>query len=203
MNSAHLGSDYSPDVPLTYGEYRLLVEQSPIMIWRSDTSKKCDYFNRIWLEFTGRTMEQEMGDGWAEGVHPDDMERCIKIYVSSFDLRLPFEMEYRLRRYDGAYRWIFDRGVPFTADDGSFAGYIGSCVDVTERVEAQRALREAAEQELSMLRGLLSICSYCKSIRNPDGRWEGVESYVKSRSAANVSETICPQCIGRVLPLNS
>ena len=128
-------------------EYRLLVEHSPVLIWRADRSKKCDYFNRVWLEFTGRTMEQEAGDGWAEGVHPDDLARCFEIYSSSFDLRLPFEMEYRLRRHDGVYRWIFDRGVPYTDDAGEFLGYIGSCVDVTERREAEQRGRELAAEK--------------------------------------------------------
>ena len=185
---------------LSATEYRLLVEHSPVMIWRADKTKKCDYFNAVWLDFTGRTMHQEFGDGWAEGVHPDDFERCLKIYISSFDLRIPFEMEYRLRRYDGVYRWIFDRGVPYGDDRGEFLGYIGSCVDVTARVEAQRALHDTAQAELSLLRGLLSICGYCKRIRN-DGRWEPVETFVQERSQAEFSETICPQCIGRALPL--
>jgi PAS domain S-box-containing protein len=131
---------------LTAAEYRLLVEHSPVMIWRSGRDKKCDYFNRVWLEFTGRTMAQESGDGWAEGVHPEDLERCFKIYTSSFDQRLPFEMEYRMRRHDGVYRWIFDRGVPCVDDHGDFLGYIGSCVDVTDRKEAGEARRRSEDQ---------------------------------------------------------
>ena len=132
---------------LTAIEYRLLVEHSPVLIWRADLNKKCDYFNEVWLDFTGRTLEQELGDGWAEGVHPEDLDRCLKIYVTNFDARQPFEMEYRLRRHDGVYRWIFDRGVPYTDDHGEFLGYIGSCVDVTERREGEQAkLDIAAEQ---------------------------------------------------------
>ena len=132
------------DVPLTPTEYRLLLEHSPVMIWRADRSKKCDYFNRVWLAFTGRTVAQELGDGWAEGVHPDDLGRCLDMYISSFDRRLPFEMEYRLRRYDGVYSWIFDRGVPYADDRGEFLGYIGSCVDVTERRDAEQRGRDLA-----------------------------------------------------------
>ena len=132
---------------LTAIEYQLLVEHSPVLIWRADLNKKCDYFNKVWLDFTGRTLEQELGDGWAEGVHPDDLDRCFKIYVSNFDARQPFEMEYRLKRHDGVYRWIFDRGVPYTDHHGEFLGYIGSCVDVTERREGEQAkLDIAAEQ---------------------------------------------------------
>src|SRR6476659_705111 len=105
----------------TATEYRLLVQHSPVMIWRSGLDAACDYFNETWLAFTGRTLEQEMGNGWAEGVHPEDFKRCVKHYLDHFHRRQEFEMEYRLRRHDGAWRWIFDRGVPFTNDDGEFA----------------------------------------------------------------------------------
>jgi PAS domain S-box-containing protein len=152
-------SDHHSQSPLGIAEYRLLVEQAPIMFWRSDHNKKCDYFNLVWLEFRGRTLAQEAGEGWAEGLHPDDRDRCLETWFASFELRRPFEMEYRLLRHDGIYRWIFDRGVPFTRENGVFAGYIGSCIDVTDRVEAQKALYEATQKELSTLRGLLSICS--------------------------------------------
>lgn len=146
-NSDPLTAIAGPSRPhLTAIEYRLLVEHSPVLIWRADVNKKCDYFNQVWLEFTGRTLEQEFGDGWAEGVHPDDLDRCFQIYVSSFDQRQPFEMEYRLKRYDGEYRWIFDRGVPYYNDNGEFLGYIGSCVDVTERREAEQQKLELAAE---------------------------------------------------------
>ncbi|QRK10180.1 PAS domain-containing sensor histidine kinase [Archangium violaceum] len=109
------------------------------MVWRSGLDAQCNYFNATWLRFTGRTLEQEVGDGWVSGVHPDDLRRCVDTYLSNFERRTAFEMEYRLRRHDGVYRYIFDRGVPFTDDSGQFAGFIGSCVDVHERREADRA----------------------------------------------------------------
>jgi PAS domain S-box-containing protein len=111
------------------------------MVWRSNTAGHCDYFNLTWLSFTGRTLEEEIGEGWLVGVHPDDREPCITSYLDHFARREPFEMEYRLRRHDGFYRYIFDRGVPFEDEAGRFAGFIGSCVDVHERreLDAQKA----------------------------------------------------------------
>lgn len=147
--NASAAGELSPE-QLTAIEYRLLIEHSPVMIWRADVNKKCDYFNQTWLGFTGRTLADERGDGWATGVHPDDLDRCFNIYVSSFDKRVPFEMEYRLRRHDGLYRWIFDRGVPYTDDHGNFLGYIGSCVDVTERIEADERIREFAAEQAAL-----------------------------------------------------
>ena len=120
---------------LTEAEYRALVDHSPVLVWRAGLDAGCDYFNETWLAFTGRTLEQELGDGWTEGVHPDDFERCLETYQRSFHARRAFEMEYRLRRHDGVYRYLFDRGVPFHDEAGAFAGFIGSCVDVHERVE--------------------------------------------------------------------
>jgi PAS domain S-box-containing protein len=157
------------DRPLTPMEYRLLVEHSPVMVWRSALDAKCDYFNGTWLEFTGRTLAQELGDGWAEGVHPRDLERCVAFYLDHFRRRQPFEMEYRLRRRDGAFRWIFDRGVPYTDDSGAFAGFIGSCVDVHERRIAQEAQQEQTREQLELARDferwILAIVSH--DIRDP------------------------------------
>ena len=135
-------------------QYRLLVESSPVMIWRSRLDAKCDYFNETWLAFTGRTFDQELGDGWAEGVHPDDLDRCVGIYRDHFARRAVFEMEYRLRRHDGLYRYLFDRGVPFVDETGEFGGFIGSCVDVEERVQAQALLEAAAARERRVAEGL-------------------------------------------------
>ncbi|MEI8291878.1 MAG: PAS domain S-box protein, partial [Verrucomicrobiota bacterium] len=125
--------------------YLSLLENAPAMVWRAGTDAKCDWFNASWLKFTGRRMEQEVGDGWAEGVHPEDLNRCVKLYLDSFHKREPFEMEYRLRRHDGKFRWITDSGVPFNNLDGSFGGYIGYCHDINDRRETDAALRRREE----------------------------------------------------------
>ncbi|GAM11160.1 putative protein [Geobacter sp. OR-1] len=181
-------------ITLSYQEYQNLVEQAPILIWRANREALCDYFNECWLSFRGRTLEQEYGNGWAEGVHPDDFARCLKIYLDNFNARKIFEMEYRLMRHDGVYRWIFDRGVPFTNEHGEFAGYIGSCVDVTERVEAQEALKQRLEQEIKILKGIIPICSCCKRIRNDEQIWQQIEAYISEHSDALFSHGLCPTC---------
>jgi len=122
--------------------FRLVANSAPVLIWMSGTDKLCTFFNTCWLDFTGRSVEQELGEGWAQGVHPADLERCLSIYSGAFDARMDFEMEYRLRRYDGKYRWIVDYGVPRIESDGTFCGYIGSCVDITDRKMNAESLEE-------------------------------------------------------------
>lgn len=118
--------------------FRQIADTAPVLIWLSDSSTECTWYNQPWLAFRGRTMDQELGHGWSEGVHPEDLENCIKVYLDSFGQRLPFCMEYRLRRYDGVYRWMLDHGAPRFSESGDFLGYIGTCVDVTEIREMRR-----------------------------------------------------------------
>ena len=114
-------------------------------------------------------------------------------------MREIFEMEYRLRRFDGEYRWIFDRGVPYSDSEGNFKGYIGSCIDVTERIEAEHALKRAREMEIEELQAILPICSYCKKIRNDRNYWEQIESYISNHSNTLFSHSICPECAEKAM----
>lgn len=128
--------------------FRLMADASPVLIWVSDLDRHRTYFNKGWLDFTGRTLEEETGMGWTIGAHPDDEARCFHLQTEAFDRREPFETEFRLRRVDGVYRWILDRGVPRFDEHGTFLGYVGSCVDITDLKHAQDALRDN-EQRLS------------------------------------------------------
>lgn len=124
----------------TEERFQGMVNTAPVLIWIAGTDMKATYFNDKWLDFTGRTMEEECGDGWTEGVHPDDLESCLDCYTSAFKLRKPFSMEYRLRNSKGEYRWILDNGVPHFAHDGQLLGYIGACTDITEKKWAETIL---------------------------------------------------------------
>jgi len=122
--------------------FRLVADTAPVLMWMSGRDKLCNFFNQCWLDFTGQSMEHEIGEGWASGVHPEDLTYCLKTYSGAFDARVDFEMEYRLKRFDGKYRWIVDYGVPRFESDGSFCGYIGSCIDITDRKSTEASLEE-------------------------------------------------------------
>ena len=123
-----------------------MADASPVLLWMSGTDSLCNFFNATWLAFTGRSLEQELGVGWAEGVHFEDFQRCIDTYEEAFGARREFAMEYRLRRADGEYRWLLDRGTPRYTPDGRFAGYIGSCVDITDHKHLEAELRRAVRE---------------------------------------------------------
>jgi len=130
-------------------QFRNLANSAAVMLWMSGPDKLCTWVNAQWLTFVGHAMEQELGNGWAESIHPEDFDRCLQTYATSFDAREPFSMEYRLRRHDGQWRWILDNGTPRYDAHKNFTGYIGSCVDVTsvklleeQRVIAERKLRQ-------------------------------------------------------------
>jgi PAS domain S-box-containing protein len=124
----------------TESRFRTMADHAPVLLWMAGLDGLCDFFNHTWLEFTGRTLGEELGNGWAEGVHAEDLSGCMQVFLEAFVARRPFAMEYRLLRRDGVYRWIFDQGAPRFDGEGTFVGFIGSCVDVTSQRDAREAL---------------------------------------------------------------
>ena len=131
--------------------FRNMADTAPVMLWKSDADGLCDYFNKPWLDFTGRTLEQEMGHGWAQGIHPDDYPNCLNSYFSAYKERHECRIEYRLRRADGQYRWLIEHGVPRFNPDGTFAGFIGSCVDITKRKEIETEIETLSLHNQTLL----------------------------------------------------
>ncbi len=127
--------------------YITVLEEFPTLIWRSGLDGRCDYFNKTWLAFTGRSLQQELGDNWMSGIHPSEAPKFTRVYQSSFRARKAFEIEFRLRRYDGVYRWVINTGRPFFDLEGKFAGYIGSCLDITEQKEVEEKLRDMSHRD--------------------------------------------------------
>ena len=141
--------------------FRATADHAPVLIWISDASKRYTWFNKPWLDFTGRLMEEELGLGWTWNIHPEDRANHLKTYETAFDRRQPFTLEFRLRRHDGVYRWILDTGTPLEGPDGEFAGYIGSCVDINDRIKAERSLTEVNRRKDEFLAML------AHELRNP------------------------------------
>jgi PAS domain S-box-containing protein len=131
--------------------FQAMADTAPVLIWMTGTDALCNYFNKPWLDFTGRTMEQEVGTGWIEGVHPDDVQGCYDGFLPAFHARKPFRMEYRLRRADGEYRWLMESGIPRYTGAGEFVGYIGSNIDITDlkRAETERRRLHQLEADLA------------------------------------------------------
>ncbi len=131
--------------------FQVMADTAPVLIWMTGPDGLCNYFNKPWLEFTGRTTEQEIGTGWIQGVHPDDVQGCFDGFLPAFHARKPFRMKYRLRRADGEYRWIMESGIPRYTGAGEFAGYIGSNIDITDlkRAEEERERLHRLEADLA------------------------------------------------------
>jgi PAS domain S-box-containing protein len=191
--------------------FRVMADTAPVLVWRSGIDKACDFFNQSWRGFRGRTQEQERGAGWAEGVHPDDLEECLRIYGSAFDARTPFAMDYRLQRADGEYRWVLDTGVPRYDEHGQFAGYVGSAIDITERkaievrnrdlagwlisaqeTERRRIARDLHDDLSQHLAGLSIMLSTLKrSVGNPGSQTDVDRTFTTLQSrAAALAETV-------------
>jgi PAS domain S-box-containing protein len=139
--------------------FQMMADTAPVLIWMTGTDALCNYFNKPWLEFTGRSMEQEVGTGWTEGVHPDDVQGCFDCFLPAFHARKPFRMEYRLRRADGEYRWVIESGIPRYTGNGEFAGYIGSNIDITDlkRAEQERERLRHAQADLARVSRVTSM----------------------------------------------
>lgn len=133
--------------------FQAMADTAPVLIWTTGTDGLCNYFNKPWLDFTGRTLEQEVGTGWLEGVHPDDVQGCFDGFLPAYHARKPFSMEYRLKRADGEYRWVIESGIPRYTGGGNFAGYIGSNIDITElkRAETERERLHQLETDLARI----------------------------------------------------
>jgi PAS domain S-box-containing protein len=149
--------------------FRHMADSAPVMIWVSGLDKLCTFFNQPWLDFTGRTIEEELGNGWASGVHPEDLDRCLVTYNSSFDAGRSFKMEYRLRRADGEYHWVLDNGTPLYRGD-EFVGFIGSCIDISEQKLIEERLR-ASEIQLLDAQRLAKLGSFERQIDTGRADW--------------------------------
>ncbi len=153
------------DLAASEVRFRGIAEQLPVMIWRLGGDGLYDYFNQTWYDFRGRVrgVDSDAGFGWTEAVHPEDRQRCLNVYCDAFEKREPFEHTYRMRRHDGQYRWVADRGTPYHDDRGHFLGFLGSCLDVTERIDLERSLeqqKEMAEESSRHKTRLLSALSH-------------------------------------------
>jgi len=147
--------------------FRIVAESAPVMVWMSGVDRLCDWFNPPWLEFRGRTLEQEVGHGWEEGIHPDDLAGCWDAFYSVYETRSEFSVEYRLLRHDGEYRWMLTRGVPRIGPDGAHAGYIGSVIDIHDRRRSEQERLQLMDEMRQALKEAKAAASGVSAGRPP------------------------------------
>jgi hypothetical protein len=173
--------------------FRTMADSAPMMIWMAGANSMWEFANQSWLNFTGRSLKQELGEGWMEAVHPADVSRCVEIYLSAFYSQQEFHQEFRLRQADGTYRWIFEKGSPRFTPDGSFTGYIGCCLDISDRKASEEAMKARAE-ELTYLTTVLAQTNVTLEKRNQElDRFAYVASHdlkAPLRAIANLSAWI-------------
>lgn len=156
---------------------RLLADAAPVMIWAAGPDAQCTFFNKPWLDFTGRPLAEELGNGWAQGVHPEDRDRCFATYLRAVEAREPFRMEYRLRRADGEYRRILDTGTPLFSSDGSYAGHVGSCIDISDYRLAQDELEDRIRERDALFASFMDYLPAFAWVKAPDGRYVYANNY--------------------------
>jgi PAS domain S-box-containing protein len=144
-------------------KFQVMADCAPVMVWIAQSDKRCTWLNKGWLDFVGRTLKEESGSGWTQGIHPEDYQRCLQAYNSNFDARREFYIEYRLKHHSGDYRWISDRGVPRYDSEGQFEGYVGACMDIQEQHDVKAELEVTASKLADAVRvrdDFLSIASH-------------------------------------------
>ncbi|MEQ8186991.1 MAG: response regulator, partial [Candidatus Eremiobacterota bacterium] len=182
--------------------FLLMADASPVMIWLSGADKSCTYFNKRWLDFRGKTIEEEKRDGWLEGLYPEDITPCMEAYKKAFNEKKNLQIEYRLKRFDNQYRWVLETGNPYFDSDGSFAGYIGSCVDITERKQMEEKLEASLREKEILLKEIhhrvknnlqfISSLLYLQSTNIKDSQIRDICNDIKNRISmmANIHENL-------------
>jgi PAS domain S-box-containing protein len=187
-------------------QFRQMADAAPVLIWVCDGEGRRSFFNRTWYAFTGRTSVQELGDGWMAGVHPDDAFAVRTSTTRALAERVPMAREYRLHHAGSPWRWVLERANPRFDASGHFAGFIGSCIDITDRkrIETDRealvAQLQQALADVKTLRGLVPICAWCRKVRNDQGYWGVIEEFLRDHSEAEISHGVCPECLEKHFP---
>lgn len=166
-------------------------EYPQLLIWRSDETMNCNWFNDPWLGFTGKTIEEVLADGWNSSIHPDDRLEYQKIYCTETAKHEIFTIEYRLLHHSGEYRWVLEYSAPYHSPYGNFGGYTGCSIDIHEK---KMSSREVSDWTVAKRQTLIQMCSYCKKIKIPYSSWEKHEEYVAIIQAKSISHGICPAC---------